>query len=93
MRLSTNHVPRRISAPHFRAIKYMGMEEILSAPRSPWLRTYAERVISTIHCECLDHVIVFNGRPKNSIFAQGAGDARLQSIGTTSLPPFCGFPA
>jgi len=38
----------------------MAIEEVLSAPRSPWQRAYVERVIGTIRRECLDHVIVFN---------------------------------
>jgi transposase InsO family protein len=38
----------------------MGIQEVLSAPRSPWQRAYVERVIGTIRRECLDHVIVFN---------------------------------
>ena len=38
----------------------MGLEEVLSAPRSPWQRAYVERVIGTIRRECLDHVIVFH---------------------------------
>ncbi len=41
-------------------VKAMGIEEVLSAPRSPWQRAYVERVIGTIRRECLDHVIVFN---------------------------------
>ena len=36
------------------------IQEVLSAPRSPWQRAYVERVIGTIRRECLDHVIVFN---------------------------------
>ena len=38
----------------------MGIEEVLSAPRSPWQRAYIERVIGSIRRECIDHVIVFN---------------------------------
>src|SRR5215470_81661 len=38
----------------------LGMEEVLSAPRSPWQRAYVERVIGSIRRECLDHLIVFN---------------------------------
>ena len=38
----------------------MGIEEVLSAPRSPWQRAYIERVIGTVRRECLGHVIVFN---------------------------------
>ena len=37
----------------------MNIEEVLSAPRSPWHRAYVERVIGSIRRECLDHVIVF----------------------------------
>jgi len=36
-----------------------GIQEVLSAPRSPCQRAYVERVIGTIRRECLDHVIVF----------------------------------
>ena len=38
----------------------MGIEEVLSTPRSPWQRAYIERVIGSIRRECLDRVIVFN---------------------------------
>jgi putative transposase len=37
----------------------MKIKEVLSAPPSPWQRAYVERVIGSIRCECLDHVIVF----------------------------------
>jgi transposase InsO family protein len=39
-------------------VKAMGIQQVLSAPRSPWQRAYIERVIGTIRRECLDHVIV-----------------------------------
>jgi putative transposase len=42
-----------------RQVKALGIEEVLSAPRSPWQRAYVERVIGTIRRECLDHLIVF----------------------------------
>ena len=38
----------------------MGIEEVLSTPRSPWQQAYIERVIGSIRRECLDQVIVFN---------------------------------
>ena len=41
-------------------IKTMGIQQVLSAPRSPWQRAYIERVIGTIRRECLDRIIVFN---------------------------------
>ena len=41
-------------------VRDLGIEEVLSAPRSPWQRAYIERVIGSIRRECIDHVIVFN---------------------------------
>ena len=38
----------------------MGIEEVLTPPRSPWQNAYAEQVIGSIRRECLDHVIVVN---------------------------------
>jgi putative transposase len=43
-----------------RQVHDMGMEQVLSAPRSPWYRAYIERVIGTMRRECLDHVIIFS---------------------------------
>jgi putative transposase len=43
-------------------VQDMGIEEVLSAPRSSWQRAYVERVIGSIRRECLDHVIVFHER-------------------------------
>jgi putative transposase len=41
-------------------VKAMAIEQLLSAPRSPWQRAYVKPVIGTIRRECLDHVIVFS---------------------------------
>ena len=41
-------------------VRAMGIEEVLTAPRSPWQNPYAERIIGSIRRECLDHVIIFN---------------------------------
>ncbi len=41
-------------------LKCMGVEEVLTAPRSPWQNPYVERLIGSIRRECLDHVIVFD---------------------------------
>ena len=41
-------------------LQAMGIEQVLSTPRSPWQRAYVERLIGTIRRECLDHLIVFN---------------------------------
>jgi putative transposase len=40
----------------------MGMEEVLTAPRSPWQNPFAERLVGSIRRECLDHVMVWNER-------------------------------
>jgi transposase InsO family protein len=39
-------------------VQAMGIQEVVSAPRSPWQNPYVERVIGSIRRECLDHVIV-----------------------------------
>lgn len=36
----------------------IGIEEILTAPRSPWHNAYVERFIGSVRRECLDRVIV-----------------------------------
>lgn len=41
-------------------LEAMGIEEVLSAPRSPWQNPHCERVIGTLRRELLDNVIVFN---------------------------------
>jgi transposase InsO family protein len=42
--------------------KGMGMEEVTTAPRSPWQNPYVERLIGSIRRECSDHIIVWNER-------------------------------
>jgi transposase InsO family protein len=36
----------------------MGIQEVCTAPRSPWQNAYVERVIGSIRRECTDHVVV-----------------------------------
>ena len=43
-----------------RRVKSMGIEEVLTAPRSPWQNAFVERLIGSIRRDCLDHVIVLN---------------------------------
>jgi putative transposase len=39
-------------------VQGMGIQEVLTAARSPWQKPFAERLIGSIRRECLDHVIV-----------------------------------
>ena len=39
-------------------IESMGIDEVLTAPRSPLQNPFAERIIGSIRRECLNHVIV-----------------------------------
>jgi len=43
-------------------VKNMGIEQVVTAPRSPWQNGYVERLIGSIRRECLDHVVVMNER-------------------------------
>ncbi len=45
-----------------RRIESLRIEEIVTAPASPWQNPYVERVIGTFRRELLDHVIVLNER-------------------------------
>jgi transposase InsO family protein len=41
-------------------VKGMQIDEVVTAPNSPFQNPYAERVIGSIRRECLDHLIVLN---------------------------------
>jgi transposase InsO family protein len=45
-----------------RRAKSLDIDEILTAPRSPWQIPYVERLIGSIRRECLDHVVILNER-------------------------------
>ena len=40
----------------------LGIEEVVTAPRSPWQNAYAKRLIGSIRRECLDHIVIGNAR-------------------------------
>jgi putative transposase len=49
----------RIYGEEFRRrVAGMRIEEVMTAPHSPWQSPYVERLIGSIRRECLDHVIV-----------------------------------
>jgi transposase InsO family protein len=45
-----------------RRIRSLDIEDVPTAPRSPWQNPIAERIIGTLRRECLNHVIVLNER-------------------------------
>jgi transposase InsO family protein len=45
-----------------RRVESMGIEEVITAPRSPWQNAFVERVIGSIRRDCLDHIVVLNDR-------------------------------
>ncbi|MBF0153634.1 MAG: transposase [Magnetococcales bacterium] len=52
-------------APAFQAecrttLRAMGIEEVITAPASPWQNPYAERMIGSIRRDVLDHIITLN---------------------------------
>ena len=51
-------------------VAHMGIDEVLTAPRSPWQNPYAERLIGSIRRECLNHVIVLNEDHLHRILAE-----------------------
>jgi putative transposase len=53
----------RVYGQHFRhRLKGMRIEEVLTAPQSPWQNPFAERLIGSIRRECLNHVLVLGER-------------------------------
>ncbi|MDA0823752.1 MAG: integrase core domain-containing protein [Proteobacteria bacterium] len=54
-------------------VKSMGIEGILTAPRSPWQNAYVERMIGSIRRDCLDHIVVLNERQLKRILASYFG--------------------
>jgi transposase InsO family protein len=57
-------------AAFVRRVRAMGIEQVLTAPQSPWQNPYCERVIGTLRRECLDHVIVLGERHLRRILRQ-----------------------
>ena len=53
----------RVYGHHFRRrVKGMGIQEVLTAPQSPWQNPFAERLIGSIRRECLNHMLVLGER-------------------------------
>jgi len=45
-----------------RRVAGLGIEQVLTAPRSPWQNPFVERLIGSIRRECLDHMIILGER-------------------------------
>jgi hypothetical protein len=45
-----------------RRVSGLSIDEVLIAARSPWQSPYVERLIGSLRRDCLEHVIVLNGR-------------------------------
>ena len=51
-------------------VKSLGIEEVLTAPQSPWQNPFVERLIGSIRRECLDHVFVLGERHLHRILSR-----------------------
>jgi putative transposase len=45
-----------------RRVRGLCIDEVLTAPRSPWQNPFVERLIGSVRRECLDHLVVFSER-------------------------------
>ena len=54
----------------FLMVEAMGIEDVPTAPRSPWQNPYIERLIGTVRRDCLDHVIALNDRHLHRVLAE-----------------------
>ena len=51
-------------------INHMGINEVITAPQSPWQSPFVERLIGSIRRDCLDHVIVLNKKHLKRILTE-----------------------
>jgi transposase InsO family protein len=51
-------------------VKGMQIDEVLTAPHSPWQNPFAERLIGSVRRECLDHVLVLGESHLRRILAR-----------------------
>jgi putative transposase len=65
----------RIYGSKFRnRVKAMGIEEVITARKSPWQNPYAERAIGSFRRECMDHYIIINEAHLIRIFKEYIDD-------------------
>ena len=51
-------------------VKGMGIEEVISAPKSPWQNPYAERFVGSVRREAIDHMVILNESHLRKVLAQ-----------------------
>ena len=56
-----------------RRIDSLGIDEVVTAPASPWQNPYVERVIGSLRRELLDHVIILNERQLRRLLSSYLG--------------------
>jgi putative transposase len=54
-------------------VKNMEIEEVLTAPHSPWQNPYSERLNGSVRRECLDHVIIMSESHLRRVLAEYVG--------------------
>src|SRR5687767_5296083 len=52
-----------------RTLQQMWIDDVVTAPISPWQNPFVERLIGSLRRECLDHVIVWNEHSLHRHFA------------------------
>jgi hypothetical protein len=60
-RIYRNEVRLRIASLH--------IEEVLTAPRSPWQHSYAERLMGSRRSDCLNHYVILNAKQLKTTLA------------------------
>jgi putative transposase len=74
-----------------RRIAALGVEEVLTAPQSPWQNPYAERLIGSMRRECLDHFVILSARHRRKTLARSF-DYDHRSRPHLALDKQCPFP-
>jgi len=68
--MAQNHALAGTSTARVRA---MGIRDRPISPGSPWQNGYAERLIGTVRCECLDRMLIFGESHLRRVLASYAG--------------------
>ena len=69
-----------------RRIESLGIDEVVTAPASPWQNPYVERLIGSLRRELFDHVVVFNERHLKRLLSSYLGCRVKERPFDRSLP-------